>query len=846
MITIRRGVASLLRRQDTDPLVQYRRWMHDRALSWAGIDAAGAGSTMLPQRFVETDTTTEVSARAVEEFLATGRTGGRSLRPQNPTDLRPLTVLEAWMLQRRVLLLGAAGSGKSFTLARLAVALLEDRWQGFKQRPRAMPLGDFPILLDLGGYAAWLAQRGDSGGGLLTFLRQELAARELADVDARLHDALQAGTAVVLADGLDEVAEGFRDAVAMALLALEQRFPSICILVSCRSDEPCALPAERFPRYQLAPLSVAQQRALLRWPPDEALGGTWPPESLLTLLDKPWLALLAGNPLLLISMARVYCHDRGLPVEQAMLLERLIDIWLWRGRGGRAGLPQAPVLELLTEAGLGMADLRRELRRLAFEMITAQLEGPAGEQLSLAALSDPRRVVTELTALHPTAGEPWAEQLLVTLGRPGGLWQHRQGRIGFIHPLVQAYLAGNYLALETNLIATVGRLARRDSGWWPVILSAVSYRVHVLGEQQLAVALAARLCPLEHPLERQDWQQVSLAGEILRTLGPMRLHRAGALAVDVLERVRERLTRLLEEGRLTALARAGAGDCLGQLQDERFATTPEALPVYYRQTLEPAQGFVRVAAGPCHLGWESRAGSGNEYGNDSPLEIAYDFWIGRYPVTVAQYGGFLEAGGYRERRWWSAGGLAWLAQGYAGPAHWEQQRRYPNRPVTGVCWFEASAYCLWLDTRLGENQQADAGHGLRLATEAEWEKVARHGDTRRYPWGDQDWSVERGNLAEGNLGHPTVVGLFPAGGSPSGVQDLIGNVWEWTLSGFQSYPYDPYCNQARDEVPRTVRGGSWDSRASTIQATTRSALFPEARLNDVGFRVVVGPREQFI
>lgn len=834
-------LAALLGRRGTDPLAPYRQWVRARALAWGGSEAEPAQVMALEQRFVEADTTAQVSAAAVEEFLSTGHTGGRGLRPQNARDLRPLTVLEAWMLQRRVLVQGAAGSGKSFTLARLAIAILENRWRGFRHRPR--DLGNLPILLDLGDYAAWLAGQGGGATGLLVFFRQILASIGLSHLESLLLDALHSGQTVILADGLDEVGENFRDPVAMALVALEQRFPSVPILVSCRSDEPCALPADRFPRFQLAPLSNAQQRALLRWPPDEAVeDGRWPPEPLLALLDKPWLAILAGNPLLLNAMARVYAHDRGLPVEQAMLLERLVDIWLWRGQGDGGGPP--PVLALLAEAGLGMADLRRELRRLAFDMVTTQLEEPTGDDQDGEALADAPTVVTALSNLHPQGQRDWAEQLVAALSRPGALWQQRQGRIGFVHPLVQQYLAGTYLALETNLIATVSQLVRRHGGWWSVILWAVAHRVHVLGEQQLSVALAVRLCPLEYPLEDQDWRRVFLAGEILQILGSQRLNQAEPMAQAVLERVQERLTLLVEEGQLSVLERAVAGDCLGRLGDERFASAGEALPTHFRQTLEPAQGFVKIHAGTCYLGKVADGGTGSEYGNTGPVEIPYPYWVGRYPVTVGQFSAFMAAGGYREPHWWSMGGQGWLGDGYAEPAHWQQQSRYPNRPVTGICWFEALAYCRWLDERLHDGQHDSADYVVRLASEAEWEKVARHGDTRPYPWGETPWSAARANLAESDLGRPTTVGLFPAGGSPLAVQDLIGNVWEWTLSGFQSYPYDPHCNRARDQVPRTVRGGSWDSRASTVQASTRSALFPEARLNDVGFRVVVGPREE--
>lgn len=827
----------------------YRQWVRAQLLAWARLEGQGQDTDRLVRCFVEPNTTTEVSARAVAELLRTGNTGGRGLRPQNPTDLRPLSALEAWVLQRRILLQGPAGSGKSYLLARLGLALLEGRWRGFNQPPPTS-FGGLPILLDLSSYAAWLASQEESqrASGLLTFLRQGLEEAGLATLQDTLQDTLQAGQAVILADGLDEVTEAFQEPVVMALLALEQRFANVAILVSCRSDEPCGLPAERFPRHQLAPFDVTQQRQLLRWPPDEALTRAWPPEGLWQLLQQPWLAQLAANPLLLNTMARIYAHDHGLPVERAMLLERLVDIWLWRGHSITPGSQQTPVLDLLTQAGLGMADLRRMLRSLAFETITARLETTAvtpEEQHDT--LIHPRQVCQRLTKLHPQASIDWAEQMLTTLCRPGGMWQHQHTRIVFNHPLVQDYLAGTYLALETNLIATVNHLARRDPGWWTVMLWAVSYRVHVLGESQLSLALAARLCPLAYPLDDLDWRRASLAAEILRVMGVSRVEQAGPTGLDLLERVRERLNLLVEEGQLQALERSMAAECLGQLGDPRFSDTDPYLPVIFRQAQEPLWGFVRISAGRCYLGWPSSAGNGNEYGNDEPLEMPYDYWIARYPVTVAQYAAFVASGAYRERRWWGTGGEHWLAQGFNTPAHWSQQCQHPNRPVTGVCWFEAMAYCRWLDQQLVEEPHSSESYGVRLTSEAEWEKAARYGDERRYPWGNEEWHPERANLADTALGHPTPVGSFPAGGSPAGVQDQLGNVWEWTLSSFQSYPYDPHGqhHQSRDDVPRSVRGGSWDSRAEQLQVTTRSALFPEARLNDVGFRVALAPREDY-
>ena len=70
--------------------------------------------------------------------------------------------------------------------------------------------------------------------------------------------------------------------------------------------------------------------------------------------------------------------------------------------------------------------------------------------------------------------------------------------------------------------------------------------------------------------------------------------------------------------------------------------------------------------------------------------------MGRYPVTVLNYLQFMEAGGYSQEEFWSAGGFG----EYTEPGSWQRQLRYPNRPVVEVSWFEAAAYCAWAGGRL--------------------------------------------------------------------------------------------------------------------------------------------------
>src|SRR5205807_343412 len=128
------------------------------------------------------------------------------------------------------------------------------------------------------------------------------------------------------------------------------------------------------------------------------------------------------------------------------------------------------------------------------------------------------------------------------------------------------------------------------------------------------------------------------------------------------------------------------------------------------------------------------------------------------PVTVQEYQRFGEVEGYQNRRWWSAGGFGRRPE----PGEWDEQLQHRNRPVGNVSWYEAAAYCIWA--------------GVRLASEAEWERAARGLNARKYPWGNENPDAMRANYDEGGPGYPTPVGLYPAGATPEGVLDLAGNI----------------------------------------------------------------------
>ena len=239
--------------------------------------------------------------------------------------------------------------------------------------------------------------------------------------------------------------------------------------------------------------------------------------------------------------------------------------------------------------------------------------------------------------------------------------------------------------------------------------------------------------------------------------------------------------------------------------------------------------------------------------NERPAHVVdvAPFFIDTAPVTNGAFLAFMGAGGYDEPRWWSAPGWAHRqASGLAAPQFWEREsgawwrvrfgvrERVPaHEPVMHVSFHEAQAYAAW--------------SGKRLPTETEWEKAARWdpatGRSRRYPWGDEDPQPDHANLGQRHL-RPAAVGAYPRGASPLGVQQLIGDVWEWTSShfvgypGFTAFPYPEYSLVFFGPAYRVLRGGSFGTDAVAMRGTFRNWDYPIRRQIFAGFRCARDPR----
>ncbi|PDW01800.1 hypothetical protein CJ255_17210 [Candidatus Viridilinea mediisalina] len=213
-----------------------------------------------------------------------------------------------------------------------------------------------------------------------------------------------------------------------------------------------------------------------------------------------------------------------------------------------------------------------------------------------------------------------------------------------------------------------------------------------------------------------------------------------------------------------------------------------------------------------------------------------DYWIGRTPITNAQFRPFVAGDGYTNHAYWTEAGWAWREEVQVNqPECWAEAKwNGDEQPVVGVSWFEAVAYCRWLSVQ--------TGHEFRLPTEAEWEKAARGPDGRIWPWGDA-WEAGRCNSKEAGIGKTTPVGHYPNGVSSYGLLDMAGNVWEWCATKLgKGYPYQFEDEWAEaylaGEEGRILRGGAWNSEQKFVRGAYRVINFPRYRINLNGLRVV--------
>lgn len=786
-------------------------------------------------------------------------------------DTRPLAVLEAVIQNKHLVLLGNPGSGKStfgsFLAHCLAAHVLKPQ-QGWLKHLNGWPDQEadlLPVIVVSRDFARSHAEKlpaNVESRHLLDFIKVRLAAQKLDFAAQPIEKALDAGKAIVLLDGLDEVpTQSQRLFVRDAVRAFIKRYPHCRFLISCRvlsyqqpeKGKP-DLRLTELPSFEIAPFDQAKiDRFVTGWYAElRRLGSVSTPDvnpltaRLREAVRRPDLLCLASNPLLLTVMSLVHSHRRRLPDVRTLLFEEMIDIllWCWEEVQENGSKVSPNLRQYLLEAGRTAVDLRGILWKLAYNAHSTIKLDAGGD--GLAEISE-GCIIKSLAKLKShdvnQKGElEWAQHVVDLMKKHSCLLiKHQQGFFSFTHRIFQEYLAGAYLTAQIDFSKQILALTQKDLGLWhEPILHAVSRLVYVNGDVNKALTLVSELLPQNTVDTETHWQLAWPAEKILLEIGIRRVHDS-IFGQDLLKFSQSRLKSLLESGKLPPTERVRAGNTLAGIEDPRF--DPESWYLPRDKTL----GFVMIPAGEFIMG-------SNRFKSEEPrdkVSLSYDFWIAKFPVTVAQFRFFAKDTGNEKKYEDAVGGI-------------------DNHPVVNISWFDAIDYCNWLNIKLSTignrkgEQESRLWNGIQnrqlrviLPSEAEWEKAARGTDGREFPWGN---SIDpgRANYCETSLGSSSPVGVFPGGASPYSLQDTSGNTWEWTRSLYRPYPYQPkdgrealyteqdYRQQSGkkkngEEVLYCLRGGSFSYDADYVRCAYRGSVYPVKRLNDIGFRVVVCP-----
>jgi ergothioneine biosynthesis protein EgtB len=249
----------------------------------------------------------------------------------------------------------------------------------------------------------------------------------------------------------------------------------------------------------------------------------------------------------------------------------------------------------------------------------------------------------------------------------------------------------------------------------------------------------------------------------------------------------------------------------------------------------PEQEWIHVPRGRATVGI-NRGSIPFAWDNEQPSRVAEvaPFSIERHDVTNAAFLEFVDAGGYRNPRWWRREDWAWVqAETVQHPPFWEaagaewRWRGMFERVPLPLAWpvyvsqAEAAAYARWRDAR--------------LPTEAEFQRAAygtRDGRERTYPWGEDPPELRHG-VFDFTSWDPEPAGSHPAGRSAWGVDDLVGNGWEWTSTPFAPFPgfhpipsYPEYSADFFDGEHVVMKGASPATARELIRPTFRNWFRP--------------------
>lgn len=565
------------------------------------------------------------------------------------------------------------------------------------------------------------------------------------------------------------------------------------------------------------------------------------------IFDNCYLKELATNPLFLTLMMLISEEEGEFPKSRTRVYEEAVRLILGRWN------------ENSFESKAEIPQIREALELAAFNGME-NLIGQSKRSGDVSAF-----ITDSFAKIFPD--KKVAEYIKTVSEKTGIIVQIENKKYSFALQSFMEYFAGSFISKRLDIANFIDGHKNKLILWQEVIVFSITR----MAMERLGMATAVLYKLVKNDFQSKNKiepEKVLIAGIITQELSS----ESDNCEIEIFnKRIKSWLRHYVCDKSIPYRLRFEIGNVLGRLGDDRVGVGLRKIDGKNYPDIK----WIFIPGGI------SEFGSPEGHINKVHFENICDYFISMYPITNKQFEPFLTHG-YSRKKYWTNEGWAWVNgqdqiyfRNEASERYTEERKKqyeiwlnnrgiekrkepfwwqdYPwniaNRPVVGITWYEAVAYCNWLNVEcrrqlveiLDDNEIVDAQ--ICLPTLEEWEKAARGPKCTKYPWGKSlDYKRLRGNFDICDLNETSAVGIFTEGKSGYGLYDVAGNVYEWISTGVVQIGKEKWKRESEDlegQYERLVKGGSWNMEYDRAKSAYDEWDYPLIFDQNTGFRPIV-------